>query len=323
MNSPRNEAKAQRLTQAAEWLLRLNSDTRSELDLTEWLRWCEADADNVAAYQSLQRDWQDLGALKPASRRVFHWRAAAAVLVAVTLTASLAAFHRYGGAPQVQQVAADINNKTATLPDGSIVVLGARTHVDMDFSAATRQVNLSEGEAYFKVHHDKNRPFVVHAGPLAVTAVGTAFDMRSDGDRVIVTVEEGTVEIAGGGVPPGQWRATAGYQLTYSRAQHLATLASVNPAAILKWRSGELSYDWQSLAAVIADLNRYSSRKIILNDPVIANEKFTGTVFISSIDDWLKGIQDTYPVRAEEAPNGDIILQPKSPAEFRKFPLTR
>ena len=58
------------------------------------------------------------------------------------------------------------------------------------------------------------------AGDISVTAVGTAFDVRREPNRVTVTVEEGTVEIAGSTFAkiglPTTWRAEAGYQLTYS-----------------------------------------------------------------------------------------------------------
>ena len=127
-----------------------------------------------------------------------------------------------------------------------------------------------------------------------------------------VTVEEGTVEIAGNVLAtkglPAMWRAEAGYQLTYSSQGRTAMIASVDTSSALKWRSGELAYVWEPLGAVVEDLNRYSEHKVIIKDPAIAELRFTGTVFTASLADWVKAIEQAYPVRADSTANVDIML---------------
>jgi transmembrane sensor len=132
---------------------------------------------------------------------------------------------------------------------------------------------------------------------------------------VIVTVEEGTVEIAGNvfakqGLPT-TWRAEAGYQLTYSSQGRTAMIASVNTSSALEWRGGELAYVWEPLGAVVEDLNRYSEHKVIIKDPVIAAMRFTGTVFTASAADWVNAVEQVYPVRADHTASGDIVLVEK------------
>jgi hypothetical protein len=85
------------------------------------------------------------------------------------------------------------------------------------------------GEAFIKVHHDKARPFTVRAGAMSVTAVGTAFDVRREADRVTVTVEEGTIVASAIG-PNGvnEWRAGAGYQVEYSEDLRTAVVSRVD-----------------------------------------------------------------------------------------------
>jgi transmembrane sensor len=211
-----------------------------------------------------------------------------------------------------QQVAATQTNRAATLPDGSRIILSAQTSINVDFNGSKRNLELSSGEAYFKVKHDRQHPFIVHAGDISVTAVGTAFDVRRGPDGVTVTVEEGTVEIAGNvfakkGLPT-TWRAEAGYQLTYSSQGRTAMITSVDTSSALKWRGGELAYVWEPLGAVIEDLNRYSEHKVIIKDPAIAELRFTGTVFTASLADWVKAVEQVYPVRADNSANGDIVL---------------
>ena len=326
------DARLNRLEQASEWLLRMDNPARTEEDVNEWLRWCDEDSENLAAFEAFQRDWRDLDALKvsaaaeasvPESHRlpVSSVRrrtpmmpvaiAVAACLALVALVVILLPHEREFSIPR-QQVAATQTNRAATLPDGSRVILSAQTSINVDFNGSKRNLELSAGEAYFKVKHDRQHPFVVHAGDISVTAVGTAFDVRREPDGVTVTVEEGTVEIAGNvfakkGLPT-TWRAEAGYRLTYSSQGRTAMIASVDTSSALEWRSGELAYVWEPLGAVVEDLNRYSEHKIIIKDPAIAELRFTGTVFTASLADWVKAVEQAYPVRADSTPNGDIVF---------------
>jgi transmembrane sensor len=237
--------------------------------------------------------------------------AVAACLALVALVVILLPHERELSIPR-QQVAATQTNRAATLPDGSRVILSAKTSINVDVNGSTRNLELSAGEAYFRVKHDRQHPFIVHAGDISVTAVGTAFDVRREPDGVTVTVEEGTVEIAGNvfakkGLPT-TWRAEAGYRLTYSSQGRTAMIASIDTSNALAWRSGELAYVWEPLGAVIEDLNRYSEHKVIIQDPAIAELRFTGTVFTASLTDWVKAVEQAYPVRADTTANGDIVL---------------
>ena len=333
------DARLNRLEQASEWLLRMDNPARTEEDVNEWLRWCDEDSENLVAFEAFQTDWRDLDALKvgadaeepvltapparesprrPVSRmrrrRLLVPLAAAACLVLVAL-AVIWLPNEHGSSSPRRQVAAAQTNRAATLPDGSRVMLSAQTSINVDFNGSKRNLELSAGEAYFKVKHDRQHPFVVHAGDISVTAVGTAFDVRREPDGVTVTVEEGTVEIAGTvfarkGLPT-TWRAEAGYQLTYSSQGRTAMITNVDTSSALRWRSGELAYVWEPLGAVIEDLNRYSEHKVIIKDPAIAELRFTGTVFTASLADWVKAVEQVYPVRADSSPNGDIVLVEK------------
>ncbi len=352
-----------RLSEAAEWLLRLQQPERTEEEYTEWLRWCDADPENLGAFETVQARWQDLDALKGGvgvsaanihgaepqhafkltaeQRRVLLeqeagspsgvlseadkrrrssgrrlrlpakavWAIAASV---GTLAVALAVVRFIGGATAepAQKVVTDLTNRATTLPDGSRMILGAQSRVDVDFNGPQRQLDLSSGEAYFKVKHDRARPFVVKAGEVSVTAVGTAFDVRRGKDKVTITVEEGVVDVGsrGPGGEPTVWRAEAGYQVTYSLRQRTASIAGVNPTAELAWRNGELAYIYEPLGTVVEDLNRYSARRIVIADPQVAQIPFTGTAFVTSLDGWLAGIEQAHPVSVSRAANGDIVL---------------
>ncbi len=325
--------KLRRYREASEWLVRLNAAGASEQELEQWLHWCEADGENLTAFEKLQSDWQDTAEFKRAPEllggsqppgplalrergrpgwkrrtlgsRSVRWAVAASVVLAAVL-----GFQQWTQRP-IHRVLSASNQEPAMLPDGSSLLLSAKAIAEVDFSAATRHLALRPGsEAYIKVHHDAARPFTVRAGAVTVTAVGTAFDVRREADRVIVTVEEGTIlASAMGSSGLSQWRAGAGYQLSYSEDARTAVVSRVDTQSVLRWRDGELAYDDAPLASVIADVNRYSTVSVVVQDPELLRLRFTGTVFVASINDWVKALEAKYPVHARMSPDGEIALE--------------
>ena len=88
------------------------------------------------------------------------------------------------------------------LPDGSIVALWDDSQLNLDanfLSGKTREVTL-EGEAFFDIAHNPNKPFIIHAKGIRTTALGTAFTVRavSGETSITVTVVEGKVKVEDG-----------------------------------------------------------------------------------------------------------------------------
>jgi transmembrane sensor len=84
------------------------------------------------------------------------------------------------------------------LPDGTRVVLAPESEIRVarGYGGDMREVEL-RGEAYFDVHHDEERPFLVRAGGAAIRDLGTTFTVRAtSGQSVRVAVTSGTVSLA-------------------------------------------------------------------------------------------------------------------------------
>jgi transmembrane sensor len=341
-----DETELQRYRQASEWLVRLKSTSLSESEIEGWLIWREKDARNPVAFEELDRDWNDLEGLRampeliraaddhaagppmrdlerkgqPASRRSVMWRLAIAAAIMIALVTGLGLQHRTAEAPRL---VTSVNLKPAVLPDGSSLVLSAGTAAEIDFTGPERDLKLRpEGEVYIKVRHDKTRPFIVQAGAVTVTAVGTAFDVRRENDHITVIVEEGTVRmVAPGSEGALRWQASAGYQIDYSERNKTAVVASIDVQRALQWRSGQLSYDHVPLSIVVADINRYSTTRLVISDPALERMAFSGTVFLASVGDWLTALEAVYPVKAHESAAGVMQLSSAEEPRARAQPL--
>jgi transmembrane sensor len=220
--------------------------------------------------------------------RRFPWLTlgAAASVIAFAL---LILWYRATLVPDTRFQTAIGEHATVSLPDGSSLELNSNSLALVDYSAAARIIRLERGEAYFEVKHDTARPFWVVAGRSWVRAVGTAFNVYVRPSDVQVTVSEGTVKVAtvrGSGEGPSD-RAlqaipasvvTAGEQVRVRGADaHLRLLAPAELTRSVAWRSGTLNFEHQSLDQVVEELSRYTTVKVVIDDPSLRELPVGGT----------------------------------------------
>lgn len=165
------------------------------------------------------------------------------------------------------------------LTDGSLVAINTKTALEVAMKPKSRRIELKEGEAWFQVAKDPERPFIVAAGAVRVRAVGTAFSVRRDetGAGVDVMVTEGVVETWIEGEPASRRRVSAGSRILLAGA--VAPTVAESPSEIersLAWRNGEIALDGESLEQAARLFNRYNSRQIVIEDPGLARERFVG-----------------------------------------------
>jgi transmembrane sensor len=85
-----------------------------------------------------------------------------------------------------------------SLPDGTQVWLNSQSKLTYasNYNQTTREVKL-EGEGYFKVAHDKKRPFLVNTSKITIRALGTEFNVKCYADEGLIeaTLVTGSVKI--------------------------------------------------------------------------------------------------------------------------------
>lgn len=196
------------------------------------------------------------------------------------------------------------------LADGSQVALGARSTLQVNYEPTQRRLGLDDGEAYFQVAPNPQRPFVVLAGGLQVTAVGTAFNIRKTGGRVEVAVLHGTVDVRDTNTSTStgrNLRLVAGQQVLSTPDEPWAVRPASSSEA-LAWRSGSMGFVDEPLSVVVDNVNRYAQRTVLLADSGLADLRYTGTVVHGREADWLTALQAVFPLRAETDGQGRILL---------------
>jgi transmembrane sensor len=317
--APTNEEMA-RLEEAAEWVQVLSRHRHDDKVVESWLEWCSRDPLNQQAFEGLSKVWgasaqlthathalprvTDLQPQKRSQARP-QWIVALAASVMIIACGALL-FWRPDQSHSIVSPAGV--RSTSELPDGSVLDLGGHSRVTLQYSAARREVNMLDGELFVQVSKDKARPFIVTAGPVRVVAVGTAFNVRRDADRVIVTVSEGVVEVARDAKAPKQ-RLSANQQLVYlSDTKTFEPPAEVDASITTSWRTGVLKFVDEPLSSVVASVNRYSARTIAIRDSELEKLSFTGTVHPDRVDRWLSALENAFPLTVEQSGEKTVTL---------------
>lgn len=84
-----------------------------------------------------------------------------------------------------------------TLPDQSKVTLNSLSTIifDSNFGKTNRLIQL-DGEAYFEITSDPEKPFKVQTGRVVTTALGTEFNAFSRNERIMIALTEGKVNVS-------------------------------------------------------------------------------------------------------------------------------
>lgn len=195
-----------------------------------------------------------------------------------------------------------------TLTDGSHLDLGAAAQLDVQLLDNQRLIQLYQGEAYFRVAPDKQRPFAVQINQASVVAVGTEFNIHKFSQGVDITVYEGAVEVrTSADAKPELLRAGERVRITQGA---LAAIETIDLTQLVDWRSGWIEIHDEPLAYLVDYLNRYSETPIRMHSSL--NEiRVAGRFRLRDTQTTLAMLKEYYQLEMMSDASG-ILLRPQS-----------
>jgi ferric-dicitrate binding protein FerR (iron transport regulator) len=238
----------------------------------------------------------------PVSRRppirTIRWTVAAAAVLVFCLVGFWllpGLFKRQGGGAPPQWLSwhnGPGRHGAIMLPDSSRVYLGPASTLWYSQSSDRSRLVRLEGEAYFIVRHDRERPFTVETGALNTLDVGTEFNIRyypAEPD-IEVAVVSGKVQVRHlNGHDTGLASILSpGQLLQYNTATRQSGITSLSNAALIgAWRNGILSFRRQPLKEVTGELERFYGARFQYTDPAAENILITTVLDNKSLEDAL------------------------------------
>lgn len=327
------------------WNHAKNIDPERKIIIEELLASGYAD-DNVVALERVsewvgvsgssadKRDSNSQSANPAAWQRSSRWLRRTSLAAALIIGVGLAWFSWSWLGGSSTYVTAVGEQRSISLADGSKVTLNARSRLRVRFNAATRSVELLEGQAFFHVAKNPARPFIVLSDDTAVRAVGTQFDVNRNRRGTTVTVLEGRVavypeqlhdalqtaatecsgtsqscegQLSESGAPAAP--ATGSDRLVLLSADEQVRIAAgqsamqpvrVDATSAAGWRQGRIVFDSATLLEIADEFNRYSSRQFRAEDHGPTPLRLSG-VFTTDPDFFIQYLRELPGITVRES----------------------
>jgi ferric-dicitrate binding protein FerR (iron transport regulator) len=166
------------------------------------------------------------------------------------------------------------------------------------------------GEAFFKVAHDKKRPFIVKTNKVAIKVLGTEFNVRDyPGDKESeTTLIKGSIELTINDRSDQKFLLKPSEKLALVNninhnlkkgASSVLMIDNISPVKLgdqeyieeIAWTENKLVFENESFEELMPKLERWYNVKIVLNDPTIKSYRFTGVFIKENIIQALEAMQ--------------------------------
>jgi transmembrane sensor len=321
-----------------ETILRLDPDLHYSLEALHEMWKHQTEPDPVQAEKAFQKHQDRMRSMGmemnmtetdtpieifPVSRRRFiNWKTLSfAVSFFLLLTLGI---HFYGNrypATNTQKPVWEIVTPNGTktnllLPDGSSVWLNADSRLTYDslYGNKIREVTL-QGEAYFDVVKNPDKPFIIHAGKINIRVLGTVFNVKSypDEKTIETSLIRGSIEVSFPSLPakkiilnPNQKLVinTADIDSNTSKNQtvsslplisihHLNRIGSDSSIAETGWMQNRLYFNDMSFHDLLKNMERKYGVSFHLKDPMTDTIHFTGSFQNETVTEALDALRLT------------------------------
>ncbi|MDR0893679.1 MAG: FecR domain-containing protein [Mediterranea sp.] len=243
-------------------------------------------------------------------RRYRVWLAAATVALLLSVGGWL--FYGQQGTDPVYVVATNNSQRVreVRLPDGTTVKLNSHSRLIYPerFEGKRREVFL-EGEVFFEVSHDKRHPFVVRAGNLNITVLGTKFNVRANiqDSLITTTLLEGSVQVSH---EENCVRMRPGQRLTYDMNNNSLQLTDIaNAARDARWTQDVWTLTDTPLQELCHRIEQMYDVKFVITNERLLDKSFTGEFHLGEPLDSLLRTMQVSSVLSYEKKGKTIILR--------------
>lgn len=199
-----------------------------------------------------------------------------------------------------------------TLADGTRVYINSDSKVTYDntYNKKNRTLVL-EGEAYFEVAKNKDKPFIVKVNGIDVEALGTSFNVRAHTvDKLVsVTLIEGKVKVTSS---EQEDILNPNERIEYDLISKTFEKSEIHPNADhLLWRSNQLAFYGESLEEVCKTLTRMYNCNFVFKSEAVKKYTYSGIIRNNSLTNVLDFISQTASIKYEIKPDNTIVIYKK------------
>jgi ferric-dicitrate binding protein FerR (iron transport regulator) len=203
-------------------------------------------------------------------------------------------------------VAADLGQVSKVLlPDSTVIYInsGSTIKYNNQFSATNRDIELI-GEAFFKVHKNKDLPLIVASQDLRIKVLGTEFSVSAYPDEkdIQVVLEKGKVELNSPVLLNLNQEMKPGELASYDKEKKEMALSTVNTVLFTSWKDGLINIYNLPLTELTKRLEKRYNQKFRIDDE-IKDLHFTFTIKNEELSSVLSLMEQITPIDAVQTKN--------------------
>ena len=170
----------------------------------------------------------------------------------------------------INYVADKIHQQPVQLEDGSMVYLnkGAKITYPKTFTAESRKISF-EGEAFFEIAHNPDKPFIISSGELEVEVLGTSFNLCTcpEGEEMILYLESGKVRFSAVNTENGaineQLILLPAQKGIFNKTNGTVCRSEFENQNYLAWKTGVLVFEKTPLNEVLSTIGQTYNMEIV------------------------------------------------------------
>lgn len=194
------------------------------------------------------------------------------------------------------------------LGDGTMVWLNQETTLKYpeNFVGTERRVTLT-GEAFFKVAHNPEKPFLVEAEGTITKVLGTSFNIRTDANNVSISVLSGKVSYSENGNPKNFQLLTKHEKAEFNYSDRSILKSPFDKLNVLAWKNNLLVFTDTPLVEVAKTLSEYYRTPVFLDPTLSEYLPLTSSFEDQSLKEVLEVISLTLDLRVEKESDGYML----------------
>lgn len=249
---------------------------------------------------------------QPAQKMIPAFVRIAAVFI-VLISTGIILYLSFGRKPLVEMVQLNTSKENGTLiktlNDGSVIYIAQNSHFSFpqQFNRDSRNVEL-EGEAFFDIAPNPQKPFIIETGKVIIEVLGTAFNVKtqnSDGFELIV--DRGKVKVSLKSDPASYELIGAGEKVQVVKSN----LVKTKHSSSVDWYKKRMHFKDESLLNIVNVLNRNFNTNFVIADMQTGNRKLTVTFSNETAEEMTGLICLTLNLESQKI-NGSVVLSDKS-----------
>lgn len=207
------------------------------------------------------------------------WAITAVLLVAITL--SVAGSFLMSNVFQKAEITtqsyttSNVEQRIITLADGSVVRLNRNSEIELKSETGEFREVWLEGEAFFDIESDPDRPFIIYTGSAIVEVLGTSFNVKGR-DEVLVAVKDGMVSLRNSShAERSAAQLVAGQLGVLSEDGEDVKIETDEVENYFSWMNGHIKFERMPFDKVIQQLERIYDEEHRLEDEDMRSIRLT------------------------------------------------